>query len=68
MGHSVAFHRGNGAVADRILRWATRSPFGPCAMILTDRTPRRGDMLPCPSASGRAGGVRVEDIAGAEST
>ncbi|TFL20249.1 hypothetical protein [Jannaschia formosa] len=62
MRYYVAFYRGKGTMADRIVRWATRSPFSHCELILTDRTPRRGDTVRCISASGRDGGVRIKDI------
>ncbi|GIT92887.1 hypothetical protein JANAI62_33450 [Jannaschia pagri] len=62
MRYYVAFYRGRGTVADRIVRYATRSPFSHCELIHTDVTPRRGDTVRCVSASGRDKGVRIKEI------
>ncbi|MGB3555520.1 MAG: hypothetical protein WBA25_12870 [Jannaschia sp.] len=58
----VAFYRGRGTLADRIVRGATRSPFSHCELIRTVDTPRRGDTVTCIGASGRDKGVRIKDI------
>lgn len=58
----VAFYRGRGTMADKIVRYATRSPFSHCELIQSAETPRRGDTVTCISASGRDGGVRIKDI------
>ena len=62
MRYYVAFYRGRGTMADRIVRMATRSPFSHCELIRTDITPRRGDTVRCISASGRDKGVRIKTI------
>ncbi|MGB3407674.1 MAG: hypothetical protein WBA67_09280 [Jannaschia sp.] len=62
MRYYVAFYRGHGTLADRIVRYATRSPFSHCELIRTSITPRRGDTVRCISASGRDNGVRIKDI------
>lgn len=58
----VAFYRGRGTFADRVVRYATRSPFSHCELIRADKPPRRGDTVTCISASGRDKGVRIKDI------
>ncbi|MEM9795153.1 MAG: hypothetical protein AAF919_01600 [Pseudomonadota bacterium] len=58
----VAFYRGRGTMADRIVRYATRSPFSHCELIRTEEIPRRGDTVTCISASNRDNGVRIKDI------
>lgn len=61
-GYWVAFYRGKGRVSDRIVRFATRSPFSHVELIRQDERPRRGETVRCISASGRDGGVRIKDI------
>ncbi|WP_298429397.1 hypothetical protein [uncultured Jannaschia sp.] len=58
----VAFYRGRGTLADKIVRAATRSPFSHCEMIRQDTRPARGDTVTCLSASARDGGVRIKEI------
>lgn len=58
----VAFYRGKGTMADKIVRMATRSPFSHCELIQCEVTPRRGDTVTCISASGRDNGVRIKEI------
>lgn len=58
----VAFYRGKGTWADKIVRKATRSPFSHCELIRTEITPKRGDTVTCISASGRDKGVRIKEI------
>ncbi|MEL6587359.1 MAG: hypothetical protein AAFQ50_11975 [Pseudomonadota bacterium] len=58
----VAFYRGKGTFADKVVKFATRSPFSHCELIRSDTKPRRGETHTCISASGRDGGVRIKDI------
>ncbi|CTQ33534.1 hypothetical protein [Jannaschia rubra] len=60
--HFVAFYRGRGTLADRIVQYATRSPFSHCELIRAATPPRLGEVATCLSASGRDGGVRIKDI------
>lgn len=62
MRYYVAFYRGKGTMADRIVRMATRSPFSHCELIRSDIRPKRGDTVECISASGRDNGVRIKTI------
>lgn len=62
MKYYVAFYRGRGRLADRIVSFATRSPFTHCELIRSDTVPRSGDTVRCISASGRDRGVRIKDI------
>jgi hypothetical protein len=59
----VAFYRGKGRLADRVVRIVTRSPFSHCELIRAEVRPERGDTVTCISSSGRDGGVRIKDIA-----
>ncbi|SFJ29627.1 hypothetical protein [Jannaschia pohangensis] len=62
MDYYVAFYRGHGTMADKVVRYATRSPFSHCELILSDKRPRIGDTVRCISASARDNGVRIKDI------
>ncbi|WP_299814245.1 hypothetical protein [uncultured Jannaschia sp.] len=58
----VAFYRGRGDWADRIVRFATRSAYSHCELIRSERRPKLGTGVECLSASRRDGGVRLKRI------
>jgi len=62
MDYYVAFYRGRGTVADKVVRYATRSPFSHCELIRTSTRPQIGDTVRCISSSGRDNGVRIKNI------
>ncbi|WP_299647189.1 hypothetical protein [uncultured Jannaschia sp.] len=58
----VAFYRGTGDWADRIVRFATRSAYSHCELIWSETRPKLGTTVECLSASRRDGGVRLKQI------
>ena len=58
----VAFYRGTGDWADRIVRFATRSAYSHCELIRCETRPKLGMTVECLSASRRDGGVRLKRI------
>ncbi|WP_179378436.1 hypothetical protein [Jannaschia marina] len=58
----VAFYRGRGRMMDKVVRFATRSPFSHVELIRQEERPKRGDTVTCLSSSARDGGVRIKDI------
>lgn len=59
----VAFYRGRGTAADRLIRHHTRSRYSHVELVWATRTPGPGDAALCLSASLRDGGVRRKVIA-----
>jgi hypothetical protein len=58
----VAFYRGKGSIADKVVSWATQSPYSHCELIRSETRPSLGDTVECISASGRDKGVRIKSI------
>ena len=63
---TLAFYKGKGNWLDRLIRWATRSPFSHVELISTSHPLRDENGIPvegrCLSASARDGGVRAAYI------
>lgn len=57
----LAFYKGHGRLTDRLIRWASQSPFSHVELVLEGHACE--NTLNAISASGRDGGVRVKAIA-----
>jgi hypothetical protein len=58
---TLGFYKGPGIWVDRVIRWATRSPYSHVEVLL-DGIPEGGSTRTSYSASGRDGGVREKGI------
>ena len=63
MRYWVLFYRGKaGRIADKIVAFATRSPYSHCELVRSATRPKPGETHLCLSASGRDGGVKCREI------